>query len=880
MHNKQETADACVHSCVDKLHAHSPLLSSLLSSPAESGAFTSLSVRFADTLRALHAGLLEGLRKESHPSVMTQLLKTVSVLVVHTPYQTMHQTATAAAASGTSATNPNDGLLAPIVDHLLTHMLHEPSSYHTVHSDPPVVTPTPPSRTIRSSVAIGGSSSGLHAPAQASSIKSADLRHAIFSCLASIFDTTSVIAELRACLSPPDARAATYRVEVIPLLVSHARARKPTDPTPDAFTLLAKIARHHPSALARYWRWATTMGTNSVSQLIRECLGCAELAPHTPPIAQDPQTKLLALKILEEWNKQDVGGVGAASASAEDDDDASSGNFEPVSSSPEGFFSLEGARHMVALELIDVYTSHSTDTRARFGATPAEVHAAKQQAVSNGNVRARILACFSLLPFDQWQALHAGHQQALLRLSLDAAKDEVAAVRTAACRCLCLFTLYSARAESSTQAATEGAASSDHPLAPAAYIHASVSSLLDLLDPSVSPVLAVRIRAAWSLANIADFGDVAADSPDRPTSTPTPTPRTLIRTDLQQRLIRTVLASTADNEKVTSNSVRAVGNIARWFPPLDPPSTPVYLRMIDTLLTRIQSSRSHKSKWNACHALGNAFRNADLPALLRRDAAAQSTVERALTLLVGVVRDDRDGSQSSGASSKPSSASKPANFKVRINAAAALSSPPSRAHFGTAFPFALEALLHLCEARLAAGETSTSAPAAAAAASVAVTLADLKYATQLREELLTGLCRLLAQFDGTSQQPQSDEDKSTDAKLCDIYLRHSEPLARIILGERLRWEKECKLLARAARAASGVGSTSRPVAVPTSGLSKSSVSRAQQLVEQAATAVERVLLVLESRGHQPGIAAHFAARANGEVEATSFSSQTSPKTMQ
>jgi hypothetical protein len=109
------------------------LLSPLCRACAESGAFTSLSVRFADTLRGLHVGLLDGLKKENQPTVLTQILKTVAVLVVNTPYATMQQTASAINNGGGGATNEG-GLLVPIVDHLLTHMLHEASSYHSASS--------------------------------------------------------------------------------------------------------------------------------------------------------------------------------------------------------------------------------------------------------------------------------------------------------------------------------------------------------------------------------------------------------------------------------------------------------------------------------------------------------------------------------------------------------------------------------------------------------------------------------------------------------------------------------------------------------------------------------------------------------------------------
>ena len=166
----------------------------------------------------------------------------------------------------------------------------------------------------------------------------------------------------------------------------------------------------------------------------------------------------------------------------------------------------------------------------------------------------------------------------------------------------------------------------------------------------------------------------------------------------------------------------------------------------------------------------------------------------------------------------------------------------------------------------------------------------------LRQQVLASLCHMLCLFDGdaargmvaSSASSSSSSVSSSSSDLLSLYISSSSLLARLILGERLRWEKELKQLERAERLAGSGGKSGihasaaalSPKQKPTpaalsqqSGFSKSAVTAAQQLVERAATAVESVLRELESRpvGDQlaatQGAAAKFAAEANGITEA-------------
>jgi hypothetical protein len=44
-------------------------------------------------------------------------------------------------------------------------------------------------------------------------------------------------------------------VRVVPLLLSFARQRLAADPTPDAYTVLSKLAKHYRPALHAHWLW-------------------------------------------------------------------------------------------------------------------------------------------------------------------------------------------------------------------------------------------------------------------------------------------------------------------------------------------------------------------------------------------------------------------------------------------------------------------------------------------------------------------------------------------------------------------------------------------------------------------------------------------------
>ncbi|CDQ93708.1 unnamed protein product, partial [Oncorhynchus mykiss] len=117
--------------------------------------------------------------------------------------------------------------------------------------------------------------------------------------------------------------------------------------------------------------------------------------------------------------------------------------------------------------------------------------------------------------------------------------------------------------------------------------------------------------------------------------------------------------------QVKSNAVRALGNLLHFLS-VSQLTRPGFQRPLEeavsALVTTVQSEATMKVRWNACYALGNAFRNPALPL----DSASWSG--DAFSALCCVVTSCQ-------------------NFKVRIKSAAALSVPACRHCYGDAERF-------------------------------------------------------------------------------------------------------------------------------------------------------------------------------------------------
>ncbi|KAK7926149.1 hypothetical protein WMY93_008459 [Mugilogobius chulae] len=163
----------------------------------------------------------------------------------------------------------------------------------------------------------------------------------------------------------------------------------------------------------------------------------------------------------------------------------------------------------------------------------------------------------------------------------------------------------------------------------------------------------VRVKAAWSLGNLTDTLTVNMES---------------VSVDFQEELsdmlllkmLQTATRASADKDRVKSNAVRALGNLLHFLRQSQLTRSVFKQPLEDAvraLVKTVQSEAMMKVRWNACYALGNAFRNPALP------LESASWSHDAFSALCNVVTSCK-------------------NFKVRIKSAAALSVPTQRGCYG------------------------------------------------------------------------------------------------------------------------------------------------------------------------------------------------------
>ncbi|XP_054448961.1 HEAT repeat-containing protein 6 [Pteronotus mesoamericanus] len=173
--------------------------------------------------------------------------------------------------------------------------------------------------------------------------------------------------------------------------------------------------------------------------------------------------------------------------------------------------------------------------------------------------------------------------------------------------------------------------------------------LMSLQDKSLN----VRAKAAWSLGNLTDTLIVNMDTPD-------PSFQEEFSGLLLLKMLRSAIEASRDKDKVKSNAVRALGNLLHFLQPSHiekPRFAEIIEESIQALISAVLTEAAMKVRWNACYALGNAFKN---PALPLGIAPWTSQAYNALTSVVTSCK----------------------NFKVRIRSAAALSLPGRREHYG------------------------------------------------------------------------------------------------------------------------------------------------------------------------------------------------------
>uniref|UniRef100_A0A3Q4BTH0 HEAT repeat-containing protein 6 n=1 Tax=Mola mola TaxID=94237 RepID=A0A3Q4BTH0_MOLML len=185
------------------------------------------------------------------------------------------------------------------------------------------------------------------------------------------------------------------------------------------------------------------------------------------------------------------------------------------------------------------------------------------------------------------------------------------------------------------------------------FVADTANTILAALDDRCTNV---RAKAAWSLGNLTDTlkanVNLGVDFQEE------------LSDMLLLKMLQAATRGSADKDKVKCNAVRALGNLLHFLRQSQLTRS-VFQRPLEdavrALVKTVQSEATMKVRWNACYALGNAFRN---PAL----SLSATWASDAFSSLCNVVTSCK-------------------NFKVRIKSAAALSAPGCRGCYGDAKRF-------------------------------------------------------------------------------------------------------------------------------------------------------------------------------------------------
>nr|XP_040222716.2 HEAT repeat-containing protein 6 [Anopheles coluzzii] len=250
-------------------------------------------------------------------------------------------------------------------------------------------------------------------------------------------------------------------------------------------------------------------------------------------------------------------------------------------------------------------------------------------------------------------------QLALISLLTGCTFDDDSAVSSAAARTLSVYILFPSLRDD------------------VCYVENTIESILRIMR---DPNLTARIKTSWSLGNATDALILNQQHHLQHESTALEDSSVMISDDMMRRTLEVALESAKDNDKVRSNAVRTIGNVLHLLRPaqLEQPAwTSLYQEAIERLIQNVtvSSTVNVKVKWNACYALGNMMKN---ETFFLPGAGGGSWERRVFPALCETV------------------VSSP-NFKVRINAAQALSVIGRRAHYGAFFHQTWAALLQALE---------------------------------------------------------------------------------------------------------------------------------------------------------------------------------------
>ncbi|CAH1801099.1 unnamed protein product [Owenia fusiformis] len=250
---------------------------------------------------------------------------------------------------------------------------------------------------------------------------------------------------------------------------------------------------------------------------------------------------------------------------------------------------------------------------------------------NHAQLRATICDCISNIGAKVFEQFSMRHRISCVTLLLGVTSDEDCHVRASAIRALGVFVLYPCLRED------------------VCFVADTANKVIELMEESN---LSVRIKTAWVLGNISDALVVNKEENDEAFLED-------FSDVLLLRLFNVASKAAQDNDKVKSNGVRAIGNLVRYIQPRSWGKKNVVEAIDQAIiaLTKAVTSGSMKARWNACYAVGNMFKNPLLP------VGTANWTSQIYSSLCSVVKDCK-------------------NYKVRINAALALSNIQQRSMYG------------------------------------------------------------------------------------------------------------------------------------------------------------------------------------------------------
>ncbi|KAI8640594.1 armadillo-type protein [Parasitella parasitica] len=273
------------------------------------------------------------------------------------------------------------------------------------------------------------------------------------------------------------------------------------------------------------------------------------------------------------------------------------------------------------------------------------------------SVRVAACDCFASMSKDIFESFHYRYQRLAITLIFSLASDADPNVRAAACRALGVFVLFPSLR--------------DDPL--------FFSDMLKviLLQKDDKTIL-VRVRASWAIANLCD---ALVSENDNNASFGF---RDYMSTTEWIQVLEMSTNGSLDNEKLRSNAVRAIGSLLRVTPKEYYENTRIMSLVKNAMqgLEKNIEAGSLKVRWNACHATSNMLLNPHFPiGFIPKEGGIYPWTHTLYQSLIHSLLHCK-------------------NFKVRINACLALTTPKQRDQYGDKLVKIVESILEawsVCE---------------------------------------------------------------------------------------------------------------------------------------------------------------------------------------